>query len=153
MYNLYVECSKFSGFLDGKDITENTCVRKLQEHMQFSANTQEKNLRGIISPLFCDMNNTCRKEIQISKKHDPQNQSSTLQHPTPTNQTTTSLATDGVLCVSLVAKVLFLFTASCEIVCSNPAESPLSTSHSPTATADGRSKQAWDETNPNRRTT
>ena len=112
-----------------------------------------KNLRGIISPLFCDMNNTCRKEIQISKKHDPQNQSSTLQHPTPTNQTTTSLATDGVLCVSLVAKVLFLFTASCEIVCSNPAESPLSTSHSPTATADGRSKQAWDETNPNRRTT
>lgn len=69
----------------------------------------------------------------------------------PFNQTTTSLATDGVLCVSLVAKVLFLFTASCEIVCSNPAESPLSTSHSPTATADGRSKQAWDETNPNRR--
>lgn len=108
-------------------------------------------LSVLYSPLFCDMNNTCRKEIQISKKHDPQNQSSTLQHPTPTNQTTTSLATDGVLCVSLVAKVLFLFTASCEIVCSNPAESPLSTSHSPTATADGRSKQAWDETNPNRR--
>ena len=48
--------------------------------------------------------------------------------------------------------MLFFFTASCEIVCSNPAASSLSTSHSPTATADGRTKQALDETNPRKKT-